>query len=222
MLAAVLVSAVALVGGCAATTPPKTAVVYGDSLVHEATPTISAQLAKWDTTIHALPFKGSCDIRAELEATLPEHADRVTIESYSPCQTDGWLDDYRLDLRSMFAKARGASDRVTYIANPPADRGYLAAIQEQILVIAKEEAARAGVRVNLAARDALGGAVFAQSLPCRRVETVARGCVDGMILVRSPDKIHFCPGGYVFNGCPTYSAGAVRFGTAVAAATKAR
>lgn len=213
--------ALSLATGCASSSP-KVAVLYGDSLMHEAEPTISEQLAGWDTTVHALPFQGSCDIRAELEATLPDRADRVTIESYSPCQTEGWLDDYRLDLRAMFTKARAVSDRVTYIANPPADRGYLAAIQEQILVIAKEEASRAGVRVNLAARNALGGAVFAQSLPCRRVETIARGCVDGMILVRSPDKIHFCPGGYVFNGCPTYSAGAVRFGTAAAAATKAR
>lgn len=211
-IAAVLVSVVAFVGACAATTPPKTAVVYGDSLVHEATPTISAQLRKWDATVYALPFKGSCDIRAELEATLPERVDRVTIESWSPCR-DG---SYRDDLRAMFAKARAASSRVTYIVNPPGVG------QADLARIGVEEATAAGVRVNYAARDALGGVVFRERMPCRRVETVARGCEAGLIAVRSADRVHFCPVGYTFNGCPVYSAGAVRFGTAVGAATKAR
>jgi hypothetical protein len=73
------------------------------------------------------------------------------------------------------------------------------------------------VRFIDAGRAVLGpGGVFTPTLPCLPSEGAARGCVDGQIVVRAPDGVHFCPVATRAGVCPVYSSGAARFGRAMA------
>lgn len=68
-------------------------------------------------------------------------------------------------------------------------------------------------------RSPSGG--WTRTLGCLPWETAAMGCVGGVITVRSPDFVHFCPtatgnNAGVISGCSSYSSGAWRYATAIA------
>lgn len=55
-------------------------------------------------------------------------------------------------------------------------------------------------------------------LGCLSWEDASRGCTGGLIPVRSPDFMHFCPTTFGFApGCSTYSSGAWRYATGITA-----
>ena len=60
------------------------------------------------------------------------------------------------------------------------------------------------------------GHAFAATLPCRGDEGEPEGCVDGEVVVRSPDRIHFCPVVPEGLACPVPAPGADRFGREMA------
>lgn len=57
---------------------------------------------------------------------------------------------------------------------------------------------------------------YVDRLPCRDDEGGAQGCVDGEVVVRSPDRIHFCPRGGDGLACSVPAPGARRFGEEMA------
>ena len=57
---------------------------------------------------------------------------------------------------------------------------------------------------------------YVDTLPCASGEGAERGCEDGRIVVRTPDRIHFCPTDLTEDlTCPVYSSGAYRYGEEV-------
>ncbi len=61
---------------------------------------------------------------------------------------------------------------------------------------------------------------YVDRLPCRDDEGRAQGCVDGEVVVRSPDRIHFCPIEIDGIVCSVPAPGARRFGEEMARVTR--
>jgi hypothetical protein len=75
-----------------------------------------------------------------------------------------------------------------------------------------------GVRVAATGGAVAGDDGYASSLPCRADESML--CREGRIPVRADDGLHFDCHGFVdpMGGCVGYSAGARRYGEALATA----
>jgi hypothetical protein len=221
--------------------------VYGDSLVVEAAPTIRHEFASrsgWAVEVHAWPAISLCThLSTFAEAIERTHPTVVVIETYGSARgrcmanRDGTPPElgseayYRRTADSIeraFRMAVDAGARVVFVVSPPSATDRLAAIQDRITAIARDKASHLeGVTISTRARDALGGRTWRATMPCLPDETAVTGCTNGTIAVRAPDKLHFCPVGYpdarswFHPGCSVHSSGAIRFGRAIVSAALA-
>lgn len=226
-----------------ATTTPKTALIYGDSLTLEAKPVIVAKFApktSWRVRVQAIPGVALCEYTASLTADLAQyHPAVVTVETHggdldpiSGCYPDGMVRDspeyyeyYRGQLAAIFTVVRATGAKMVFFATPPDKSAASQLEQTTLTAIAYEEAAKVpGTSIAYGGRNALGGKTWRASLKCLVAEVGLLDCVGGRIPVRAPDTVHFCPAGYpdffsFFAGCTLYSSGALRYGKALAAAT---
>src|SRR3989344_4367755 len=129
-------------------------------------------------------------------------------------------------MNSFFSKVTATGAKVVFIKTPPEATANGKLIQDTLTQIATEEAGKFhGVSISNAGKSALGGNTWKATMKCLAIETPAMGCqADGKIPVRSPDKLHFCPIGYVddtdwYSGCDVYSSGAYRYGKATVSTT---
>jgi hypothetical protein len=214
--------------------------VFGDSLAHEAKGALALELAPHvgaDPTLQTYPGTALCDFRRAIKSDLARrHPDVLVLEfsgnSGTPCMAEGggdllpvgsdrWRRRYLDDLRVVLGVARRTGTRVVWAAAPPLSperfpsnypRGLAVAIRR----LSRDHGRLRVVDAGTALADAGGG--YAATLPCRPDE--AAYCRDGRVVVRSDDGLHFdCHGVPGEMGeCIGYSAGARRFGEAIAAA----
>jgi peptidoglycan/LPS O-acetylase OafA/YrhL/lysophospholipase L1-like esterase len=220
----------------------RTVSFYGDGTLNEVTPLVGDLLAdRHDLRVLARTADGSslCDLAAWFGSDLGTENRPVlaVLETnggaFTECMAAARPSDageaafyakYRSDFRRFFATAESADVPVVVVAPPPSPDPRVRVVHENLWRIAEEEAAAFDdVVLMTAARDAVGGASFVASLPCRENEEGPAGCVDGEIPVRSPDGVSFCPTGYVTGApCPVYSSGASRYAEPIAEAVRSR
>jgi hypothetical protein len=211
------------------------AVIYGDSLLLEAYDPVAScfsRAAGWEVTIRASGGTAVCDMLPQLEVDLPTiRPTVVAIETVGnswltcmvdpatgrPYEGDAYYEKFAADLEAFFAAAHAAHVPVVFFRPPPvgAAPDPRTRIQNLIDIAGAQARKYPGTTLSDAARNAVSNAgMYAQELPCLATETAEMGCKDGMIRVRSPDEVHFCPTGLAFP-CPEWSSGASRFGAAI-------
>jgi hypothetical protein len=222
--------------------------LYGDSLLYEAREAMRSGFTadrSVSPIVRAIPATAPCDWLAALRSDVSRfHPSVVVLEaagnSATPCMQDPttgkhYLDGsprfyakYRSDLDAFFATVSATGATTVFVAPPPAgarlERHNRAEVG--LVTIARSEAHKyPKVVISDVASFAVSSAngSFTPTKRCLAGETSADGCDHGVIRVRGPDGLHFCPVGYaslaaMMRGCPVYSSGAVRFGRAVVAA----
>ncbi len=222
-----------------------TALIYGDSLTWESTPSLNQQLSSqptWKARVHSFPATAPCLWRDWVAEDLATYHPKIVVlttagNSYNPtypCMVDptgqpiemGSPEYYvktREDLDVIFSAVTATGAQMVFDVAPP----MLDPVREEVVVqtgvIATELAAEyPGVSIAPYVRDALssdGG--YTDTLPCLPGETEAMGCSAGIIPVRTTSGtqagLHLCPGGLPTYPwfCDTYSSGEVRFAGAL-------
>jgi hypothetical protein len=217
-------------------------VLYGDSLATEAAPGFVEELERTtdaEVLVRAVPAQAACDALADMEADTALRPDVVVIQfvgnNATPCArgaagerlegqalVDRTVEDVRA-ATEMFA-TRGT--RVVLVGGPdvpglPGNPGLGVADGYNALV--NEWAGRDLGRVRYAdAAATVSGpdGEYVTSLPCREDEGPSVGCAGGEVVVRSDDRIHFCPATGDHLACPVPSPGADRFGEEMARVTR--
>jgi len=232
---------VAVLAGLAAAIPAATAddgpsfLVYGDSLVHEASPYVHRMLreiAGVDAKAHGAPGGAPCDLREEMVSDAARYRPAAVVIAFSgnaftscmrdrngePLRGDRWLAKYRADTLRVIEAFRDtgalvwlATAPISFTAELNGEDGVhrLAAMYRELAT------AIPYVRVADAARSVLVDGRWTRTLPCLPREP----CTGGVDLegrwanhVRSPDGVHFCPVPYpTFDNCPVYASGGLRY-----------
>ncbi len=226
-------------------------VVYGDSLTWESTTRVLAAIPSttFADHVHAVSGTAVCDWVQWLPVDISKwHPKVITLatagNSFTPCMYDpatgspypwnspGYLAKYQSDLRAFFSIATGSGAKVVFSEGPPMpyanwDAGIISIANIAQNLIANEFPT---VIFSNAARLAVSNnGAFVSSLPCLTGETKAKGCLNGLIDVRTTNPngldylVHLCPHGITSapDGCDIYSSGEFRYGTAIGQATTA-
>jgi hypothetical protein len=227
---------------------PQRVSLFGDSLAHEAKSAFALEYQRLATPAHdrapkiaAYPGTALCDFRRQITTDLLARRPRVVVLEFSgnsgtPCMVDParsiafpigseeWRERYLDDLRAILAIARTTGTTVVWATAPPVSparfvANYPSTLADVIGRIARSDTHLAVVESGRAVAGADGA--FAATLPCREDERAY--CADGQLEVRADDGLHFdCHGRQAPMGeCLGYSAGARRFGEAMAAAAVA-
>jgi hypothetical protein len=211
--------------------------LYGDSLAYESRAAFAARMghsAPGDLTVSTYPMTAPCDYRNQIASDLVRRRPQVVVLEFSgnsatPCMLDAtgrllaigstpWRQRYIDDLRAVLDVARVTDTTVIWatappVHHPPAPDDYPRRIAAAVRGVA---ATNHRLRVvDTGAAVAGAGRAFTRSEPCRPHEGF---CHDGRIVVRADDGLHFdCHGTPdALLGCTGYSAGARRFGDAMA------
>lgn len=218
--------------------PDGRVILYGDSLSVESAGAFQAEVERTtdaDVVIRALPGISPCDALDEMEQDLALDPTVVVLQfvgnNASPCiqgpggeELTGRALADRLEADASAATEMFATEgvRVVLVGGPPApglpgdaSREIADAYDE----IVNEWAGRDLGRVRYAdAAATVTGAdhAFVRRLPCRDDEGEDDGCEDGEVVVRSADRIHFCPVEHDEFACPVPAPGARRFGEEMA------
>ncbi|HEY3725276.1 MAG TPA: hypothetical protein VGN59_18120 [Acidimicrobiia bacterium] len=223
--------------------PPTRVSLFGDSLAYQAQATFSAALAEsGPVDLHAVtyPTTALCDFRSDIATDLVTRRPQVLVlefsgNSFTPCMRDAagrlldigsgaWRDRYVEDLRAVLRLARVMDTTVVWATAPPVDHPTAPLDYPRRLAAAVADLAATDGRlrvVDTGASVAAPGRRYARTLPCRADEPF---CRDGRVVVRATDGLHFdCHGTPdATMGCSGYSAGARRFGDALARAARER
>lgn len=236
---AVLVAATAVVAAVKA--PKRRVILYGDSLAHESRDYFALSLQSGgEAVVVDRTFGGTaiCDwldrMRRDVRDLQPS---AVVLEfvgnNVTPCMqgpdgplTGGALvQKYRDDARIATSIFAGVGVRVFWVGGPriASLRAFefngirdVYEAEPRRLTFATPPFDR--VQYFDAGRSLLENGNYTTTLPCAASESAGDGCVDGRIVVRSPDGIHLCPVDVdrQASGCPVYSGGAARFGFSMA------
>jgi hypothetical protein len=215
--------------------------MFGDSLSFEAKASIKGAFygnPNYMIELHPQPGKAPCDFIPKVTSAFTKyHYEWLVIETvgnsqtacmripgacsrcYLPYGSPEWLAKYRTDLNTLVDLATNQGTKFLFISPPPFAgtigeklNATYSTIEPQLLLDRPTISYTDGPRLSVADAGA-----FAAQLPCLPEEAGLTDCVGGMIPVRAPDGIHFCPTGYA-NPCPVYSSGAIRFGRATGSA----
>ena len=137
---------------------------------------------------------------------------------------------YRHDARQLIDAVAPTGVPLLFVsAPPPPPYGTPHTTNAVLSQVVASEAAQGRDVTWADAGQALAGphGGWTKTLPCLPQEGAAQGCRNGSIVVRSSDGLHFCPGRWESRGlhhgrCSTYSSGALRYGSAIAAAVEKR
>ena len=227
--------------------PPTRVALYGDSLASESRAAFAARMierspsaAGDEVTVSTFPGTALCDYRAEIVADLTTRRPQVIVLEFSgnsltECMrnerganlrigSDGWRDRYLDDLHAIVKVANATDTTVVWGTAPPVDTpgsptDYPRRITGAVRALAERtpnlEVADTGAALTT------DGHSYRPTLPCRSDEREI--CTDGHVVVRSDDRLHFdCHGALaVRTTCDGYSAGARRYGEALADAALA-
>jgi hypothetical protein len=216
--------------------PPTRVSLFGDSLAYQARAAFEARMAATepgDLHVSTFPTTALCDFSGAIAQDLVGRRPRVVVlefsgNSYTPCMRDpkgnllaigstAWRDRYVDDLRAVLRVARVTGTTVVWATAPPVGHPFPSDYPRRIAGAVRALAAH-DARLHVADTGAaLAGPdrSFAASLPCRAGD---EGCRDDRIAVRAPDGLHFDCHGVLEPSmdCTGYSAGARRFGDALA------
>jgi hypothetical protein len=212
--------------------------LFGDSLTYQSRSAFLAGTVPLGVrlgTVSARPGAALCDDRDAIVRDLAsKRPDLLVLEysgnSFTPCMTGpggaqlpigsrAWRDRYRDDLERIATMAASTGTEVVWATAPPVARaGSPPDYPARIASVAREVADRnPGLQVADTGDALAGRGAYASTLPCRPDEAAL--CRDDRIAVRAADGLHFdCFGTIdVLGGCLGYSAGARRYGDALAA-----
>jgi hypothetical protein len=212
---------------------PDRVVLFGDSLAWEAADDLIDRFAGDDRIeLRQRTFGGTalCDWFTELDEVLEKWRPRLVVAAFSgnnltPCM-DGYEEGaayaakYLADARHYAATAEAHGARVLFVS-PPARRDApgLGHPAQVAYAQVSTESPRSASWVY-GGRDVTPGDVYTDVLPCGPGDA----CVDdGLVSVRHPDGLHFCPSGTpVTPGarCDVDSPGARRFALTIADAIR--
>jgi hypothetical protein len=238
LLGAVIALVVAAVPAAQAAVPPPVpkAEIVGDSLAVEARATVTDATvgASYKLVYTATIGRAPCDYIKALGVPT-KRLTLLVIEtagnSHSKCMidpdtgtyyvqgSDEFKAKYRADMNKLFALTQVRSAlRIVVVAPPPFSDPVLESFYSDVFpVLAADAASYDRISFSTATRDAVSDdGAYAQQLPCLTSETCDE---SGLITVRAPDHVHFCPIGLGSNTTPCkapYSSGAYRFGLALA------
>ncbi|HEV7524781.1 MAG TPA: hypothetical protein VGP92_07440 [Acidimicrobiia bacterium] len=152
-------------------------------------------------------------LQTEGDNTTPCMDDPATGSPY-PIASAGVYAKYRSDLDSFFGAATATGAKMIVV--PPIatnDRRFSEQAVALGRIVTREAARFPGTTTTTQPGSAVtdnGSFTFAKR--CLVGETAGNGCRNGLIAVREPTGLHFCPAGLRFpSGCPVYSSGAFRF-----------
>jgi hypothetical protein len=237
---------VALVGAVVlrqpAPRPDGRVILYGDSLSFEASGAFTEEIERTtdaEIVSRVVPGLSPCDMLDTMADDLELEPTVVVIQyvgnNASECSRgpDGeeltgraLVDRYEADVRAATELFATNGVRVVLVGGPDAPGLPGAAsleIAEAYYDIANEWAGRDLGQVryaDAAATVTLDDGTYTDRLPCRDDEGADDGCAEGEVVVRSPDRVHFCPEEHGEFGCPQPAPGAVRFGEEMARVTR--
>ncbi len=219
--------------------PPEGLVIlYGDSLSIEASPAFVDELARTsdaEVVVRAVPGDAPCDALATMRADVALDPAVVVIQyvgnNATPCTRGpagerltgrALVERTETDVRAATELFATAGTRVVLVGGPDAPGlpgDATREVAEAYNAVVNEWAGRDLGRVRYA--DAAATVTdpdhrYVDRLPCRDDEGPAEGCVDGEVVVRAEDRVHFCPVTPADLACPVPAPGAVRFGEEMA------
>jgi hypothetical protein len=221
--------------------------LYGDSLAFQAQPSFGRRMAARAPGLvatAAFPMTALCDYRSAIVADLLRHQPWTLVLEFSgnamtPCMRDAagrrldigstdWRDRYVEDLRAVMKVANRTDTTVVWATAPPVDQGAAPVDYPRQLAAAVRALAVNEPRLHIADTGAAlteRARTFAMTLPCRADEGAV--CINGRVTARAADGLHFdCHGVTgpmgLMDRCRGYSAGARRYGEAMADAALAR
>jgi hypothetical protein len=219
--------------------PPEGLVIlYGDSLSAEASTAFVDELARTsdaEVVVRAVPGEAPCDALGTMRADVALEPEVVVIQyvgnNATPCTRGpggepltgpALVERAEADVRTATELFVTAGARVVLVGGPhaPGLPGEATLeIAEAYNAVVNEWAGRDLGRVRYA--DAAATVTgpdhrYVDRLPCRADEGPADGCVDGEVVVRAEDRIHFCPVTHAELACPVPAPGAARFGEEMA------
>jgi hypothetical protein len=226
-LAALFVVALAQPVAAAPGDPPPRILIFGDSLVVEATPYARTMAAKAGAPLEIQARGGTaiCDWLATAAGTRARFRPDIVVMAFSgnaltPCMKDvrGFAPAgsalgvrYYSDLERMAALFPGPN-KVVWVT-PPAPKYWNPGVQA--VGATYRDASRwrrDSTWVDGNAYISPGG-VWSKTQPCLPEEPCEGIMVKRLPsnTVRAPDNQHFCPVGYLAGRCPVYSSGAYRY-----------
>lgn len=222
--------------------PDGRVILYGDSLSYEAGGAFRAEIERTtdaEVVNRVVPGLSPCDMLDTMADDLELDPTVVVIQyvgnNASGCSLgpDGeeltgraLADRYEADVRAATELFAADGVRVVLVGGPdapglPGDASL--EIGEVYYDIVNEWAGRDLGQVryaDAASTVTLDDGTYTDRLPCRDDEGADEGCVDGEVVVRSPDRIHFCPVEHGEFECPEPAPGAHRFGEEMARVTR--
>jgi hypothetical protein len=229
-IGAVAVAVVALVGHSAShTSGGRRVVLWGDSMAWEAQDDFAAGVtAAGGTSLRLHTYGGTapCDWLADIRKQSRSWHPAVAVLAFSgntgtECMKGRDLASaYRSDVLAAVARLTRGGAHVILVDAPPrrdqaVDAQGLTSLDQIWREIAAAEPDTTVVPAGRAVTDAAGR--YAQAVPCGPGDPPCPP--GGLITVRSPDGVHFCPVEQPpATRCPVPSAGAARYAHAMAAA----
>lgn len=243
-VAALIGAAAAAVASPAQASPKQQILVFGDSIMKEAGPTLKADSDATRTyVIKNMAGRSPCDYLKVAPKLFEKTAHGVRVHydlfvvqtagnSSSNCMkvpggkgmlkigSPQWEAKYRTDLDALADYVAGFGTPMLIVSSPPFAGVQVVRDDVYNTVEPQLHADRPAVLFSDDARFATSaGGQFAVQLPCLAGETAADGCSHGMITVRAPDDVHFCPSGFSNKikgtGCAVYDSGGIRYGNAI-------
>jgi len=224
--------------------------VFGDSIMKESAPTLKAASGATLTyTVKNMAGRAPCDylkVAPKLFEKVAHgqriHYDLFVIQtagnSSSKCMkaasgkgflkigSPEWEAKYRTDLDDLVDYVATFNTPVLVVSSPPMAGEQVVRDDVYTTVEPQLHADRPAVMFSDDARLAVSNSgQFTTQLPCLADETAADGCSQGMITVRAPDDVHFCPTGFSNKikgtGCSVYDSGGIRYGVGIDEAAQA-
>jgi hypothetical protein len=219
-------------------------VVYGDSLIWEARTSLVQQM-QIPAPVRVEAFGGTalCDVSDRIVQNARSEPTRMVVIAFSgnaltpctkrmgPSPTPAQVSAmYAADLEWVLGHLRTLRVPTLLVGAPPTISPDGVSSWGPINGAWQEAATRwqahgadvTYANTGQALADANGR--WTATLACLPNEDATRGCVDGAIAVRSPDRAHFCPAAAPGpdGTCPVWSSGAWRYGQAIAVAIQRR
>lgn len=224
----VVVALAGLVGGLAACEPPGPRVyVYGDSMAWEARDLIREWGVRqgYDVVVRQRYGGAPCTFFQQMRDDRRSGKVHSVIFVFTgntaymePCVASDTAASHARQLRKAAGIWSGSGARLVWAATPRIP----GALGEQVQDAMRAEAQRLGMRTADAGRWVSPNRVAVRTQPCLSGEPCVGRQLDrsvpaGHNIVRSNDRVHFCPGGARgFNPCPHHNSGAMRFARALA------
>ncbi len=211
--------------------------LFGDSLAYQSRAAFTAGMlrgARVDLVVTTYPMTALCDYRDQIASDLLARRPQVLVlefsgNSFTPCMRSAagpllvigsteWRDHYLADLHDVLDVARVTDTTVVWATAPPVHHPPAPDDYPRQLAAAVRAVAATNHRLHVVDTGAAVAGTdrsFSRSLPCRAHEAF---CHDGRVVARADDGLHFDCHGTTdpLMGCDGYSAGARRFGEAMA------